>query len=38
MRLLGGDLGLNAFYRTDPGHIAAARVDVGAAVRFTLGF
>jgi hypothetical protein len=38
MRMWGGDVGLNAFYRKDPGHIAAARDDVGAAVRYTLGF
>jgi hypothetical protein len=37
-RLAGGRLGLNTFLRTDPGHIEAARDDVGAAVRFTLGF
>jgi hypothetical protein len=38
MGLLGGDLGLNAFYRNDPGHIAAMKSDVGGAIRFTLGF
>jgi hypothetical protein len=36
--LLGGDLGLNAFYRKNPGHIATASDDVGGAIRFTLGF
>lgn len=38
--LLNGNawLGTNLFYRRDPGHIAAARDDVGAAIRFTLGF
>lgn len=36
--LLGGDLGLNAFYRNDPGHIEAMRSDLGGAIRFTLGF
>jgi hypothetical protein len=35
--LLGGNLGLNAFLRTDPGHVAAMPNDVGAAIRFTLG-
>lgn len=34
----GGWLGANAFYRRQPGHIAAADDDIGAAVRFTLGF
>jgi hypothetical protein len=38
MGLLGGDLGLNAFYRNDPGHIEAVKSDVGGAIRFTLGF
>jgi hypothetical protein len=38
MGLLGGRLGLNTFLRTDPGHIEAADTDVGAAVRYTLGF
>jgi hypothetical protein len=38
--LLDGNawLGGNLFYRRDPGHIAAAQDDVGAAIRFTLGF
>src|SRR3546814_650512 len=36
--LMGGDLGLNAFYRTEPGHIEAADDDLGAAIRYTLGF
>jgi hypothetical protein len=36
--LWGGDLGLNAFYRTEPGHIEAADDDLGAAIRYTLGF
>jgi hypothetical protein len=34
--VLGGYLDLNAFYRTDPGHVEAMRSDIGAAVRFTL--
>ena len=39
-RLLGGNawLGGNLFYRNQPGHIADAAPDAGAAVRFTLGF
>jgi hypothetical protein len=38
--LLGGNgwLGGNLFYRNQPGHIADAAPDTGAAVRFTLGF
>ena len=38
--LLGGNawLGGNLFYRRQPGHIAAADDDIGAALRFTLGF
>ena len=38
--LLGGNawLGGNLFYRRQPGHIADAAPDAGAAVRFTLGF
>jgi hypothetical protein len=31
-------LSANTFYRRDPGHIAAARDDVGAAIRFGLDF
>ena len=31
-------LGGNLFLRQDPGHIANADTDIGAAVRFTLGF
>jgi hypothetical protein len=30
--------GGNLFYRRQPGHIAAAPDDVGAAIRFSLGF
>jgi hypothetical protein len=33
-----GSVSANTFYRRDPGHIDAARDDVGAALRFTLGF
>lgn len=33
-----GWLGGNLFYRRQPGHIAHAPDDVGAAIRFTLGF
>jgi hypothetical protein len=38
--LLGGKawIGGNLFYRRQPGHIAAAPDDKGAALRFTLGF
>jgi hypothetical protein len=35
--LLGGYFDVNAFLRTDPGHIEAMRTDRGAAVRFTVG-
>jgi hypothetical protein len=35
--LLGGYLGVNAFLRTDPGHVEAMKNDIGAAIRFTLG-
>jgi hypothetical protein len=35
---LRGDLAINAFLRTDPGHVEAMKKDVGAAVKFTLGF
>jgi hypothetical protein len=38
MGLLGGDLGLNAFYRNDPGHMESVKSDIGGAIRFTLGF
>jgi subtilisin family serine protease len=34
---LGGDLGINAFLRTDPGHVETMKTDLGAAIRFTLG-
>ncbi len=38
--LLGGKawVGGNLFYRRQPGHIAASPDDVGAALRFSLGF
>jgi hypothetical protein len=38
--LLDGNawIGGNLFYRRQPGHIASASGDVGAAVRFSLGF
>ena len=35
--IFGGFVDLNAFVRSDPGHIEDADRDVGAAVRFTLG-
>jgi hypothetical protein len=38
LNLRGGYFGFNAFYRNDPGHIEAARADLGAAVRLALGF
>jgi hypothetical protein len=38
MRLLTGQLSANAFVRRQPGHIEAAGADVGAALRFSLGF
>jgi hypothetical protein len=31
-------LGGNFFYRREPGHIADSPDDVGAAIRFSLGF
>ena len=34
---LGGRLDLNAYYRRQPQHIAAADGDIGAAIRFSLG-
>ena len=36
--LPGGSLGANAFFRRQPGHIASAADDVGAAVRLSLDF
>jgi hypothetical protein len=38
--LFGGNawLGANLFYRRQPGHIANAADDAGAAIRFSLGF
>ena len=36
--LAGGWLGGNLFARSQPGHIADADTDYGAAIRFTLGF
>jgi hypothetical protein len=38
--LLNGNawLGGNLFYRRDPGHIANSPNDIGAAIRFSLGF
>ena len=40
MNLLDGKawLGGNLFYRRQPGHIADAPDDAGAAIRFSLGF
>jgi Subtilase family len=36
--LLGGAFDANLYWRKDPGNIAAAPDDVGAALRFTYGF
>jgi subtilisin family serine protease len=36
--LLGGEFSGNLFARRQPGHVAAMNADLGAAVRFTLGF
>lgn len=36
--LFGGTIDFNAFFRTDPGHVAALRRDAGAAIRFRTGF
>jgi hypothetical protein len=33
-----GWIGGNLFMRRQPGHIASANNDYGAAIRFTLGF
>jgi hypothetical protein len=40
LSILGGagDISANAFLRRQPGHFQAAGDDVGAALRFTLGF
>lgn len=38
VRLLGGFLDLNGFYRKDPGHIDALSDDIGGAIRFTSDF
>jgi hypothetical protein len=37
MQLFGGSLDVNAFHRTDAGHVAAAKRDLGAALRFRRG-
>ena len=34
--LFGGTFDFNAFFRTDPGHVAAQKRDAGAAVRFRI--
>ena len=36
VRALGGYLDLNAYLRTDPGHVRAAGKDLGGALRFTI--
>ena len=33
-----GSLGTNLFVRRQPGHVAAADADVGAAVRYSVAF
>jgi hypothetical protein len=38
MPMLGGELSGNLFARRQPGHMAAMDSDLGAAIRFTLGF
>jgi hypothetical protein len=38
MRILNGDLSANGFVRRQPGHIEAASPDIGAALRFNIGF
>jgi hypothetical protein len=38
MRILNGQLSANAFLRRQPGHIEAADADIGAGLRFRLGF
>jgi hypothetical protein len=35
--LFGGQFDLNAFVRSDPGHVAAMKRDSGAAIRFKIG-
>ena len=36
--LLGGHVAANAFVRSEPGHIQKMNNDIGAALRFALGF
>lgn len=38
LALLGGEFGAHLYWRNEPGHIAARSDDVGAALRFRLGF
>lgn len=38
IRILNGQLSANAFVRRQPGHIEAADADIGAALRFRIGF
>jgi hypothetical protein len=35
--LLGGHLDVNAYLRSDPGHVQSMRNDMGTAIRFSLG-
>jgi hypothetical protein len=36
--LAGGLISINSWWRRDPGHFAARADDLGAAIRFTLGY
>jgi len=36
--LMGGELGAHLFWRNEPGHVAGRSDDLGAALRFSLGF
>lgn len=36
--VFGGEFGAHLFWRNDPGHIDGAPDDLGAAIRFSLGF
>lgn len=38
LALFGGEFGAHLYWRNDPGHVAALGDDVGAALRFRLGF
>ncbi|MFC3712704.1 S8 family peptidase [Sphingoaurantiacus capsulatus] len=36
--LLGGEVGTHVYWRNEPGHVAARRDDLGAALRYRVGF